>query len=74
MKGERNLIKAILAVLLSENSLTICRLNHFPITINVMLAKGSQVKSKGMGTLSNGDVETARIVLISKASWAQLTV
>lgn len=74
MKGESNLIKAILAMLLSENSLTIRRLNHFPIAINVMLAKGSQVKNKGMGSLSNGDVAMARIVLISKAFWAQVTI
>lgn len=47
MKGESNLIKATLAMLLRENSLTIHRLNHFPITINVMLAKESQVKNTG---------------------------
>lgn len=68
MKGESNLIKAILAMLLSENSLTICRLNHFPITINVMLAKESQVKNKGMGNLSNRNMVKAQTPLISKAS------
>lgn len=68
MKGESNLIKAILAMLLRENSFTIHRLNHFPITINVMLAKESQVKNKGMCTLSNRNVVKAEILLISKAS------
>ena len=68
MKGESNLIKAMLAMLLRENSLTIHRLNHFPITINVMLAKGSQVKNTEMCTLSNRNMVKAQILLISEAS------
>jgi len=68
MKGESNLIKAILAMSLSENSLTIRKLNHFPITINVMLAKESQVKNKEMGTLSNRNTVKAQTLLISKVS------
>lgn len=73
MKGESNPIEAILAMLLSESSPTIHSLNHFPITINVMLAKESQVKNKGVGTVSNGDMVEAQILLISKVSWAQVT-
>lgn len=65
MKGESNLIKEILAMLLRENSLTIYSLNHFPIIINVMLAKYLQVKNTGMGTLR--DMVRAQILLISKA-------
>lgn len=67
MKGESNLIKEILAMLLRENSLTIYRLNHFPIIINVMLAQYLQGKNTGMGTLSNSNMVRAQILLISKA-------
>lgn len=67
MKGESNLIRAVLATFWSESSLTIHRLNHFPITINVMLAKESWEKSRGMGTLRQGNVVKAHTLLTFKA-------